>query len=272
MTDPEITPESFPLLRDGQPVVIIDERRQSHYVVLKAGGGTNFKGNQIAHDDLIGRPDGCTVHSHKGKRFEVLSATYEDHALGMPRHAAIVYPKDTAAIALHADLKPGLTVVEAGLGSGALSIALLRAIGPTGKLYTYEKIPDAIVRAKKNIALAMGDTSNHTIHEEADIYEGIRERSVDRVVLDVPEPWQVLPHAKEVVRPGGGIAIFVPTALQMHETVQELYRVGGFIEFKAMEILERRWKVSARSVRPENQMIAHTGFLMFARRTAPRDA
>ena len=161
-----------------------------------------------------------------------------------------------------------LTVVEAGLGSGALSIALLRAIGPTGKLYTYEKIPDAIVRAKKNIALAMGDTSNHTIHEEADIYEGIRERSVDRVVLDVPEPWQVLPHAKEVVRPGGGIAIFVPTALQMHETVQELYRVGGFIEFKAMEILERRWKVSARSVRPENQMIAHTGFLMFARRTA----
>lgn len=265
-------PEPFPLLRDGQPVVIVDERRRSHYAILRAGHSTNFKGNRIAHADLIGRPDGCTVESQKGKRFEVLSATYEDHALGMPRHAAIVYPKDTAAIALHADLRPGLTVVEAGLGSGALSIALLRAIGPTGQLFTYEKIPDAIARAKKNIALAMGETPNHTIHEDADIYEGIREASVDRVVLDVPEPWQVLPHCKEAVRPGGSIAIYVPTTLQMHTTVQELYRVGGFIQFKAMEILERRWKVSARSVRPENQMIAHTGFLMFARRTAPRDA
>ncbi len=265
-------PETFPLLRAGQPVVIINERTQRKYVVLTPGRTVDFKGHYLAHDDLIGRPDGCTALSPKGKRFEVLSATYEDHALSMPRHAAIVYPKDAAAILLHGDIYPGLTVVEAGLGSGALSIALLRAIGPTGRLYTYERVPDAIVRAKRNIAQAMGETPNHTVYEEVDIYDGIREAQVDRVVLDLPEPWRVLPHCKEVVKPGGGVAMYVPTTQQMQETAEALYRVGGFIEFKAMEILERRWKVTTRSVRPENQMIAHTGFLMFARRTAPRDA
>lgn len=260
---------SDPRLRDGQPVVFIDRKQRAHYDHLQAGGRTNMRGDYIPHDPAIGAEEGCRIRSNKGRYYYVFPATLAQHSLNMQRHATIVYPKDVAAILSWADVGPGHRVIEGGFGSGALSMALLRAIGPEGHLTTYELREESINRAQKNVRAHLGEVDHHTVIH-GDIYEGIEATGVDRVILDVPEPWMVVPHAEAALRPGGIFASYVPTAIQMQKVVLKMEGGGWLTSIECMELLERRWHVTAESVRPKQSMVGHTGFLVFGRKIAVR--
>lgn len=257
------------LLQPGDPVVFVDRRHRSYYDQLAPGGTTNVRGNLIAHDEALGLQDGSLVRSQRGVLFHVFAATYSQHVLNMKRHAQIVYPKDAALIVLWADLFPGARVIEGGFGSGALSIALLRAIGAEGRLTTYELHEEPAARAHKNVAALLGETPNHEVRI-GDIYGGIAEREVDRIVLDVPEPWEVVPHAITSLRAGGIFAAYVPTALQVHRLSLALTYSKWFATVESYEAIVRPWHVTARSVRPEQRMIGHTGFVVVGRKAAQR--
>lgn len=255
------------LLAPGDPVVFVDRRRRSYYAELAPGATTNARGKLLAHDDVIGAEDGVIIRSPGRVAFHVFLATYTEHVLNMKRHAQIVYPKDAALIALWADLHPGATVVEGGFGSGALTMAILRAIGAGGRLTTYELHAEPAGRAVKNVAALLGETPNHTVRL-ADIYLGIEEREVDRVILDVPEPWEVIPHAITALRSGGILAAYVPTALQVHRLAMALTWSRWFPAVDSYESIVRPWHVTARSVRPEQRIIGHTGFVVVGRKSA----
>lgn len=251
-------------LRVGQPVTVVDHKGRVTYTQrLEAGGVSRTRGDAFEHDAIIGQPDGTPVTTEKGRTFHVFAATLADHTLNMTRYATIVYPKDVATLLVWADLYPGATVVEAGLGSGALTLALLRAVGPTGRVVTYEVEDAALNTGRRNIADFAGEVPNHELRE-GDIYAGFDVPGADRLVLDVPEPWQVVPHAERTLRPGAIFAGYVPTVLQMQRLVLVLRR-GPWSMIECTETLLRGWQVTGRSVRPEQRMVGHTGFLVFAR-------
>ena len=255
------------VLRDGDPVVLVDWRQRIHHGTLQAGGTINVRGDLITADDAVDAPDGCKVRSRKGRPFRVFRASLAQHALHMTRHAQIVYPKDIAMIVTWGDVSTGSTVVEGGFGSGALTMGLLRAVGPSGRVVTYELHESAANRAAKNVRALLGETPNHDVRL-ASIYEGIDVPEVDHVVLDVPEPWEVIPHAVGALRPGGHFVSYVPTVVQMQRLVLALYEAAAFSCVECTETLLRQWHVSERSVRPMSTMVGHTGFLVFARREA----
>lgn len=261
------TEPTLQILREGDPVVLMDRRRRETYLILRAGRTLNQNGNVIQHDDVIGLPDGGRVESKKGNPFKVFKATLQDHLLNMHRYATIIYPKDIAAILMHGDVGPNMRIVEGGLGSGALAMATLRAIGPGGHLTTYELREEAIQASQRNIAQFLGHLDHHEI-KHSDIYEGITERHLDRILLDVPEPWRVVPHAEEALRDGGILVGYLPTILQVHELVRSLRDSPHFYTTWTLEVLERSWHVTEDSVRPDHRMTAHTGFLVFSRRSA----
>ncbi len=251
----------------GMPVTFVDRRGRLRHDVLRPGTLSDFRGDVVRHDAVIGQPDGVRVRSSQGRYLHVFAATLRDHVLRMKRHAQIIYPKDIAMLLTWADIYPGATVVEGGFGSGALTLGLLRAVGAGGRVITYELRQEAVNRAAKNVAAFAGDAPNHTVRV-ADIYQGIVERAVDRVILDVPEPWDAVPAAVEALRPGGIFASYVPTAVQLQRLGAALDRSRAFAVVEALETILRPWHVTRRSVRPEQKIIGHTGFLMFARRTA----
>lgn len=251
----------------GDPIVLIDRRRRETYLVLTEGKVLNSNGNVIAHADIVGRRDGDRVESAKGNAFKAFRATFQQHVLNMQRYATIIYPKDIATILMHGDVRPGQRIVEGGLGSGALATALLQAIGPEGHLTTYEIKDAAINLSKRNIRTFLGDVANHTIHQ-ADVYAGIEEESIDRVILDVPEPWHVVPHAAQALKDGGIFVAYIPTVLQVYEVVKALRGHPEMYTTWSLETLERPWHVTEDSARPEQRMVAHTGFLVFSRRSA----
>ena len=189
----------------------------------------------------------------------------------MPRIATVGYPKDLGAILVYGDIFPGARILEAGCGSGAVTMALLRAVGERGSLVSYDVRQDMIDRTRENVSVMLPDTSNLTL-KLGDVYEGFEERELDRIVLDLPEPWLVVPHASEGLLPGGIFVSFSPTVLQVHELVRTLRAAHTFEMMETMEVLQRPWNVSARSVRPEHRMVAHTGFITVARRCSPRPA
>lgn len=257
-------------LAAGDPVVFVDREGREHMAVLTPGRVTDIRGNLIPHDRLVGQPEGASVRGSQAVVFRVVRATLAQYTRAMQRHATIVYPKDTALLVAYGDIFPGATVVEGGYGSGALSLALLRAIGPAslgGRLVTYELRAEARNRADKNVRAYLGEQPHHEV-KLADIYAGIDERAVDRVVLDVPEPWEVVPHAALALRPGGVLAAYVPTTLQLHRLVMALSQSRRFLPADTLETIERPWFVTPQSCRPEQKIIGHTGFLCFARTTA----
>jgi len=250
----------------GDPVEILSARDRSFVLVLKAGKRLNLHGHRFEHDDIIGRPEGSAVISSLGKAFPVVRPTLASWTLKMPRFATPTYPKDVGAILVHADLFPGARVLEAGIGSGALALHLLRAVGPGGAVISYETRPEAVERAARNLDAWLGpDRPTHVVRER-DVYEAIDEEPLDRVVLDVPEPWRVVPHAARVLKGGGIWVCYLPTVLQVHEAVGAIRQSMAFAAIQTLEVLQRGWRVSKRSVRPEQQMVGHTGFLTFARR------
>ena len=259
-------------LHDREPVILIDKRRRESYLVLKSGKTHNLNGNVLVHDEMIGLEDGGRVESRKGNAFKVFRATLQHFLLHMPRYATIIYPKDIAAILMHGDIGLGAKVVEGGFGSGALSLSLLRAIGAEGQLSTYELREESITCAQRNIELFLGGAApQHTVHHR-DIYEGIEDEGVDRVVLDVPEPWRVVGHAADCLVDGGLFVAYLPTTLQVYELVKALRDHPAMYTTSSLEIMERPWHVTEESSRPEHRMVGHTGFLVFSRRSARWDA
>ena len=221
--------------------------------------------------DLIGQPEGCWIVTNRGHRLMAIRPTLSDLTLRMPRLATVMYPKDLGAMLVYADIFTGARVLEAGAGSGAVTMMLLRAVGETGRVYTYDVRQDMIDQAQANIARYFENWDNLEI-KLGDVYEGFDEDELDRVVLDLPEPWHVVPHASDRLLPGGVFFGFIPTVPQVDELVRSLRAQRTFSMIETMEIMMRQWNVSGRSVRPSHRMIGHTGFIVTARRVSERSS
>jgi len=248
-------------LAAGERVLLVDPRGRRYLVRLTPGGTFHTHSGVINHDDVTGRAEGSTVAATTGRRFVVLRPSLADVVLKMPRGAQVIYPKDLGAILLAADIGPGIRVLEAGVGSGALSMAMVRA---GAEVVGYEVRPDFARQARANVSAFLGEHPAYRV-EERDVYDGIDERALDRVVLDLPEPWRVLDHARTALRPGGTLVAYLPSITQVSQLRAALDR-SGFGLAETSELLRRTWHVEARSVRPDHRMVAHTGFLTTARR------
>lgn len=252
----------------GEPVIFIDRKQRVYYDHLKPGYKTNIRGDMLPHDQIIGRQEGFRMLSQRETPFLVFRPTLNDHVVNMPRGAQVIYPKDLGIMIQYADIYPGAKVVEAGLGSGALTTALLRAVGPSGQVISYEVRRDFIENAQGNLKKFLGDTSNHTIRE-VNIYEKFEDDEVDRLLLDLPEPWRVAHLAAPRLRPGGIICSYSPTIFQVKSFCESLRKQRCFVDLLTLETLLRRWNVEQMSVRPELRMVGHTAFLTFARKVDP---
>lgn len=254
-------------LQNGEPVVFLDRDQREHFATLEAGGKVNIRGHHIPYDTVIGQADGLRARSHRGHNFRCFRATLNQYSLHMTRHAQIIYPKDTAAIMMYGDIFPGARVVEGGMGSGALTMGLLRAVGESGHVTTYELREEAANRARKNVVGYLGETPNHVL-KIGNVYETIDERDVDRIVLDVPEPWEALETCAAALVDGGMITSYVPTALQLHRLTMAMRDHRRWAHIHSIELIFRPWFVNAKSCRPDHRALGHTGFLLFARRVA----
>jgi len=257
--------------RAGDLVLLTDRKRRKYLITLREGGEFHSHAGIILHDNMIGRPEGTEFRtSQRGGVYLALRPTLAEYILTMKRGATPIYPKDIGAILTYADIRPGARVVEAGIGSGALTIALLQAVGESGQVYSYETREDFAKLAQGNVSdfLPNDSTSRLTVYV-SDIYaDGIKEKDVDRVVLDLPEPSRVIPHAREALRPGGIFLAFVPTTLQLHRLWHDLDADPVFDLIEQFEIALRSWDAGPNTLRPAHRMVAHTGFITTARRLA----
>ncbi len=246
---------------------LTDPKGRKHRLVLGPGKSFHTHRGALAHDDLIGKPEGVVVTSAGGTPYLAFRPLLADYALAMERGAAVVYPKDAAQIVGLADVFPGAHVVEAGAGSGALSCWLLRAVGETGRLISFERRPDFAEIAAANVRRYFGGPHPawQLVVAELDP-AGIKD--ADRVVLDMLAPWDYVAAAADMLRPGGVLCCYVATTTQLARTVTAAREQGNFAEPAAWETLQRGWHVDGLAVRPEHRMIGHTGFLVTARRLA----
>jgi tRNA (adenine57-N1/adenine58-N1)-methyltransferase len=258
-------------LREGELVLLVDKVGRRHRVRLKAGERHSLHSGLILHDDLIGRPEGVIVTTQMGARLLAVRPTFAEQVTGRVRQAQPIYPKDLGAILVAADIHPGAHVVEAGTGTGALTLALLRAVGPAGSVVSYEQREEFLEAARRAIAETLGELPANLTLKLGDVYLGIEERDLDRVLLDLPEPWQAVPGARLALRPGGIVFAHCPNVSQVQRFFDCLREVRGFGMLEAFEVLQRGWTVRGRSMRPSHRMVAHTGFLCFARRLAGDD-
>jgi tRNA (adenine57-N1/adenine58-N1)-methyltransferase len=251
----------------GERIMFVDQRDRTYLVTLQAGGTFHSHGGTLAHDLVLGREQGARFETSGGMVLTAFRPRFADYVLKMPRTAQVVYPKDLGPILVHADIHPGARVLEAGTGSGALTIALCRATGPEGRVVSYELRPDHRERAIANIEGFFGKVPAWLDLREGDVGDvaGTQDR-FDRAVLDLPEPWAALDALSSVLEPGGVFAAYLPTTVQVQQLVLELRR-GGFHHEETFETLHRSWHVTERSVRPDHRMVAHTGFLTIGRRT-----
>jgi tRNA (adenine57-N1/adenine58-N1)-methyltransferase len=253
-------------LAAGERVILVDAKQRRYLISLAEGAEFHSHTGFVSHDELIGRPDGLEVRSTKGARFRVFRATLADFVLKMPRGAQVIYPKDLGPILMLADIFPGARVLESGIGSGALSMTLLRA----GALVTgYELRDDFAARAQQNVADYLGtDAASRYSVEMRDCYDGIDEVDLDRVVLDLPEPWLVVKHAEQALRSGGILVSYTPSIVQAAQ-LREALGASRFDLPETVEVLNRGWHIEGLSVRPDHRMVAHTGFLTQARLLTP---
>src|SRR5919197_1201483 len=261
-------PGSGPLV-EGETALLLDRQGNRYLVTLRPGGRFVFHRGSISHDLLIGSDEGTVVRSSIRLPLVLLRPRLVDYTLEMPRNSAIVYPKDLAVLLMWADVYPGATVLEAGLGSGSLTLALLRAVGERGRVIAYELRADFIEKALRNIRRFMAEPRNLLIREH-DIYGGVPDPVMVRRIMDLPEPWRVVPHASSTLRPGGILAAYTPSILQAQQTVQTLEQDGQFTQIETLETFYRTWHIKGAAVRPVQQMVAHTAFLTFARRLGQR--
>ena len=247
----------------GERVLLVDPKDRRYLITLVAGSTFHTHAGIVAHDDLIGSCEGRTITGSTGRSFLVLRPTLSDVVLKRPRGAQVIYPKDLGAILIAADIGPGQRVLEAGVGSGALSMTALRA---GASVVGYELRADFAERARANVAATLGPDAPYRV-EIRDVTLGIDERDLDRVLLDMPEPHKVVAAAGEALRPGGILLAYLPTINQtalLRQALAESDAPFGMAE--TQEIMRRTWHVEARSVRPDHRMVGHTGFLTTARR------
>jgi len=258
---------------EGDKVQLTGPKGKMNTIVLTPGAVFHTHRGMIAHDDVVGLPDGSVLASTTGDEYLALRPLLSDFVMSMPRGAAIVYPKDAAQIVAFADIFPGATVVEAGVGSGALSLWLLRAVGPEGRLASFERRQEFADVAEGNVASFFGaEPANWTVTvgDLADeLPAALPDGSVDRVVLDMLAPWENVDVTADALKPGGLVVCYVAPATQLSRTAEALRASGAFTEPDASETLVRGWHVEGLAVRPDHRMIGHTGFLLTARRLAP---
>ena len=253
----------------GDLVQLTDPKGRMHTIELVPGKEFHTHRGVIAHDDLIGTPEGSVVTSVGGTSYVAFRPLLSDYVLSMPRGATVVYPKDAAQVIALADIFPGARVVEAGAGSGALTCSLLRAVGDEGLVSSYEKREDFAEVAARNVERFFGGPHPAWRLTLGDVAEKCTDEDIDRVVLDMLAPWDVLGAVASAMIPGGVICCYVATTTQLSRTVETLREHGGFTEPSAWESLMRGWHLDGLAVRPEHRMIGHTGFLVTARRMAP---
>ncbi len=244
----------------GEDVVLYDTKGRRYLVKLREDGRYHSHAGIIEHADIIGMVEGSVLKTSKGMEVAVFRPTLLDRVMEMPRGAQIIYPKDLGSIVMHADIAPGMKVLEAGVGSGALSMVLLRA---GASVYGYELREDFAQRAEENIKRAFGESVDWqvTLH---DVYEGIDLSGLDRILLDLPEPWHVVEHAEGALLPGGILLSYLPSMDQVIHLRQSLEK-SRFGFASTYEVLQRGWHIEDRSVRPDHRMVAHTGFITVAR-------
>ncbi|WP_283136811.1 tRNA (adenine-N1)-methyltransferase [Rhizohabitans arisaemae] len=252
----------------GDQVQLTDPKDKRHTITLDEGKVFHTHKGGLAHDDLIGLPEGSVVRSSGGTPYLAFRPLLVDYVLSMPRGAAVIYPKDAAQIMVEADIFPGAKVVEAGAGSGALTCWLLRAVGPEGKVISYERRADFAEVARRNVEKFNGDPGDRWRLVVGDFVDALDESDVDRIVLDMLAPWECVDAAAKALAPGGLICCYVATTTQLSRTVETLRAHGSFTEPHSWETLVRGWHVEGLAVRPDHRMIGHTAFLVTARRMA----
>jgi tRNA (adenine57-N1/adenine58-N1)-methyltransferase len=259
--------------RLGDRVQLTGPKGRLHTITLREDGELHTHHGVLKHTQLIGQPDGSVVANSGGHEYLALRPLLRDFVMSMPRGAAIVYPKDAAQILAEADIFPGATVVEAGVGSGALSLWLLRAIGATGRLVSFERRDDFAAVARANVETFIGEVPPNwdvVVGDlAAELSEAVAAASVDRVVLDMLAPWECIDAVADALTPGGVVVCYVATATQLSRVAEYIRGTGLFTEPDANETMVRGWHVEGLAVRPDHRMVAHTGFLIWARRLAP---
>jgi tRNA (adenine57-N1/adenine58-N1)-methyltransferase len=254
-------------LRENESIVLLDRKDREYLARLDRARPIAIRGGNIAAQDIIGHDEGIAVRSTMNESFLVFRPSLPQLIPNLPRSAQVIYPKDIGPILIWADIFPGARVVEAGIGSGALTMALLRAVGKEGQLTSYEVREDFGKLAQRNVERYFGAAPNWSV-KIGDVATELDESDVDRIILDLPEPWQVIEHAWRALRPGGILLCYLPTVLQVKGLVDALREDRRFACLESSETLMRFWHFKGLSARPQHRMVAHTGFLTSARRLA----
>lgn len=259
--------------RYGDRVQLTGPKGRMYTITLKDGGELHTHHGVLRHESLVGQPDGSVVVNSGGHEYLALRPLLRDFVMSMPRGAAIVYPKDAAQILASADIFPGATVVEAGVGSGALSLWLLRSIGASGRLLSFERREEFSQVAEANVETFLGHAPENWDVIVGDLVEQLPQAAepgtVDRVVLDMLAPWECIDVVAEALTPGGVVLCYIATATQLSRVAEYIRGTGLFTDPEATETMVRGWHVQGLAVRPDHRMVAHTGFLLTARRLAP---
>ncbi len=256
-------------LASGEDCLLIDAKGRYYLIRLTEGGDFHSHLGRLPHAEVIGVPEGSAVVSEKGSRLVVLRPRFFDYILKMKRGAQVVYPKDIGPILMYGDISPGSRVLEAGTGSGALTMALIRAVGPDGHVVSVERREDHAEHAQQAIERFFGGRPDNLDLRMGNVEDLVAEVLPDRIVLDLPQPWDVVAPAVESLQGGGVFCAYVPTVPQMQQTVEALRASEAFVELMSFEVFLRTWNVDGRSVRPDHRMIGHTGFVTVARKILP---
>ncbi len=248
----------------GDLCLLLDPRGRRYLIEIRPSQTFQYHGGWLRHEALVGLAPGTVVRSSGGGRIAVLRPRLADYILKMKRGAQVVYPKDIGPILHWADVRPGDLVVEAGSGSGALTLALLRAVGEGGKVVSVEIRPDHFKHAQATVRTFLGEIPDNLVFVPGRVEEVLPEWSPDRVILDLPEPWWVAAPAAAAMAPGGILCSYLPTVPQVQHLHDALRRTHRFIAVETFEVMQRNWKFAGRSVRPESLMVGHTGFLTIA--------
>ncbi len=253
------------IFKEGDEALVVTEDKKIFKVKLKKDGLFSSHQGVLSHNEIIEKESGSVFFTSAGKKVTVFLPTLFDHIMSMPRISAIVYPKDIATILIWADIFPGARVLEGGSGSGSLLSAVVRAVGKEGKVFSYDVRKDMQKMAKKNLKRFFGEIPPNVRFINKDLYEGIEERDLDRILLDVTEPWRVIPHATEALVPDGIILAYTPTIIQAEKFHKALAKWGYYF-IETFETIFRPWTIQDLSVRPNQRIIGHTAFLTLGRK------
>lgn len=251
--------------KEGDLVIIKDRKGKTYLQKLSKNGRFQTHLGVLSHEEIMGKEEGTSLRTSTDEEVYVFYPTLNDFIQKMARKTAIIHPKDIGIILLWTDLKPGYRVVEAGTGSGALLLALSRYVGDEGMIYSYDNRPELQEIAIKNLEKFYGKMPKNIVLKQKDIVAGIDEKDVDCIILDIPEPWEVISEARKALRSGGKFASYIPTIIQAERLVKELETSSAFIDIEVLEVLLRPWQIRGFSVRPLHRIIGHTGFMVFAK-------